>query len=344
MAKPHYFPFYYQDFFHGTRRFTLAQRGAYLELICECWELGTIKEHDFAHIKAAFFAEERSGERALESGEERALESGEKGIRKGRRKALEWGEVMAKFYTVKGGGYRHRKVDTIREGVKLRSEIAKKNGRLGGQATSSKRVANAIANAVAKQVANDPAKKRLLNLKSKILNLKTKSLKPKTKIKDLNPLNTKSKIKDLNSLNIWSNFFDQEFWPAWPYKVKKQEARRMMKKINPDVELQETIMKALAQQKHCEQWTKDNGKYIPQPTSWLNGKRWEDEQPAIIAKPRKIESQFENSADANERVMNKVLNELRSNREANHGGEKPESRTAHEIIDVPSSHGGVHHS
>ena len=26
-----------------------------------------------------------------------------------------------------------------------------------------------------------------------------------------------------------------------------------------------------------EQWKKDNGKYIPYPSSWLNAKGWEDE-------------------------------------------------------------------
>jgi len=26
-----------------------------------------------------------------------------------------------------------------------------------------------------------------------------------------------------------------------------------------------------------EQWTKDNGQYIPHAATWLNGRRWEDE-------------------------------------------------------------------
>ena len=29
--------------------------------------------------------------------------------------------------------------------------------------------------------------------------------------------------------------------------------------------------------KETEQWKKDNGKYIPYPSSWLNAKGWEDE-------------------------------------------------------------------
>jgi len=35
MAKDPAFLFYYQDFAHGTRRFTLEQKGLYIELLCE---------------------------------------------------------------------------------------------------------------------------------------------------------------------------------------------------------------------------------------------------------------------------------------------------------------------
>jgi len=41
--------------------------------------------------------------------------------------------------------------------------------------------------------------------------------------------------------------------------------------------LMETIMSALRKQKNTEQWLKDNGKFIPHPTTWLNQARWEDE-------------------------------------------------------------------
>ena len=36
-------------------------------------------------------------------------------------------------------------------------------------------------------------------------------------------------------------------------------------------------MNAIEQQKESAQWSKDNGQFIPHPTTWLNGKRWEDE-------------------------------------------------------------------
>ena len=42
-------------------------------------------------------------------------------------------------------------------------------------------------------------------------------------------------------------------------------------------ELLRNMRKSIEQSKKSEQWTKDNGKYIPMPSTWLNQRRWEDE-------------------------------------------------------------------
>ena len=39
----------------------------------------------------------------------------------------------------------------------------------------------------------------------------------------------------------------------------------------------EVLLTAIEKQKESAQWSKDNGQFIPHPTTWLNGKRWEDE-------------------------------------------------------------------
>ena len=66
----------------------------------------------------------------------------------------------------------------------------------------------------------------------------------------------------------------QRFWDAYPRKEGKQKAKDAFKKV--DVPL-EVLLKALDRQKQSPQWTRDNGQFIPHPTTWLNGKRWEDE-------------------------------------------------------------------
>lgn len=67
------------------------------------------------------------------------------------------------------------------------------------------------------------------------------------------------------------------FWAAYPKKIGKAAAIKAWNKLKPDVDLQERMGNALEVQKNSLQWRKDNGKYIPMASTWLNGKRWEDE-------------------------------------------------------------------
>jgi hypothetical protein len=67
------------------------------------------------------------------------------------------------------------------------------------------------------------------------------------------------------------------FWSVYPRKIGKAAAQQAWKKLNPDHSLNTLILARLSEQKASEQWTKDNGKFIPHAATWLNGKRWEDE-------------------------------------------------------------------
>lgn len=70
-----------------------------------------------------------------------------------------------------------------------------------------------------------------------------------------------------------------EFWSVYPRKVGKGAAEKAYAKIKPDQELQDQIMGAIADAKQSFSWRKDNGQYIPNPATWLNQRRWEDELP-----------------------------------------------------------------
>lgn len=69
-----------------------------------------------------------------------------------------------------------------------------------------------------------------------------------------------------------------EFWAAYPKRVGKAYAFKAWKRIKPTAELHERIMQALADQKRGEQWLRDNGRYIPNPATWLNGGYWDNEE------------------------------------------------------------------
>lgn len=66
----------------------------------------------------------------------------------------------------------------------------------------------------------------------------------------------------------------EQFWSAYPRKEGKQKAKEAFKKVTVPLEI---ILEAIEKQKKSAQWSKDGGQFIPHPTTWLNGKRWEDE-------------------------------------------------------------------
>lgn len=73
----------------------------------------------------------------------------------------------------------------------------------------------------------------------------------------------------------------EKFWSAYPKKVGKKSARKAFDRAKMPVE---TLLSAIERQKCSTQWSKDNGQYIPNPATWLNQGRWDDELvPAGIA-------------------------------------------------------------
>lgn len=66
------------------------------------------------------------------------------------------------------------------------------------------------------------------------------------------------------------------FWDAYPRKVNKLKAKKAWDKLKVTPELFETVMNGLDRWKHTRQWLKDGGEFIPYPTTWLNGRMFED--------------------------------------------------------------------
>lgn len=80
-----------------------------------------------------------------------------------------------------------------------------------------------------------------------------------------------------------------EFWAAYPKHVAKQPARRAFERLKPDRALLDKMLAALRWQTQSEQWTKDGGRYVPNPATWLNARRWEDEPEGSPTPPTKQE-------------------------------------------------------
>lgn len=72
-----------------------------------------------------------------------------------------------------------------------------------------------------------------------------------------------------------------EFWSAYPKKVGKEAARKVWVKIKKPAESLDAILTALAWQSKSAQWTKNQGQFIPNPSTYLSQQRWLDEPPVV---------------------------------------------------------------
>jgi hypothetical protein len=88
----------------------------------------------------------------------------------------------------------------------------------------------------------------------------------------------KTRYAECSSMDLKQQGFD-EFWNAFPRKVGKVAAKKIWIRIKPTAELHANILAAIIKQKKSLQWQRDNGQFIPNPSTWLNECRWDDELP-----------------------------------------------------------------
>lgn len=88
--------------------------------------------------------------------------------------------------------------------------------------------------------------------------------------------NTKEKEKRENDARAREERFER-FWAAYPRHEAKQKALAAFEKLRPDEDMLTRMLQAIERQRASDQWREDGGRFIPHPTTWLNGRRWEDE-------------------------------------------------------------------
>lgn len=107
--------------------------------------------------------------------------------------------------------------------------------------------------------------------------------KSRTKSSGILDINNKDKSKDNN--NIRKSDLFEKFWNTYPKKRDKKKAAVAFSRIKNLPAIFDNIMQSLEQQKKSKQWQSDGGQYIPYPTTWINGERWNDEleQQSLVA-------------------------------------------------------------
>jgi uncharacterized protein YlbG (UPF0298 family) len=83
----------------------------------------------------------------------------------------------------------------------------------------------------------------------------------------------------ITSTEVIEDYF-QDFWYKYPKKVGIQAARKAWNKANPDII---KVIDAINWQRETKQWQAEDGKYIPNPATYLNQGRWMDEAPEQAA-------------------------------------------------------------
>ena len=71
----------------------------------------------------------------------------------------------------------------------------------------------------------------------------------------------------------------ESFWAEYPKKVKRKLALDVWMRIRPTEDLSAQIVRAVKKQRAGPQWCREDGRFIPDPHKWLEGRQWEDEMP-----------------------------------------------------------------
>lgn len=83
------------------------------------------------------------------------------------------------------------------------------------------------------------------------------------------------RIAAVNEPQTGPDAFD-DFWLLYPKRVAKKDAKKAWAKIPPSMHNQ--ILTSLVAWRKV--WAEEDVNFLPHPSTYLNGERWEDELPA----------------------------------------------------------------
>lgn len=131
-------------------------------------------------------------------------------------------------------------------------------------------------------IENPPMDNPSLYINTKVLNTKGSNTKRNTKSTVYPPVVINNDIPqgDGAKANDPDKPTFETFWAAYPRHTNKAMARKAWEKLRLTSQEYASLLRAIEAQKQSPQWQRDDGQYIPHPSTWLNQRRWEDELPA----------------------------------------------------------------
>lgn len=160
--------------------------------------------------------------------------------------------VLKELFVCTENGYIQHRVMREIEQYEAKANRARDNGKLGGRPPKTKVVISDN---------QEETQEKANSITNKPINSLT-NIKKNTKKNNVVVLENQKQ----NDFEI--------FWQRYPKKVGKQAAISAWKKFKPRID---DVMFALSWQIESDQWTKQGGQFIPNPATYINQGRWQDQ-------------------------------------------------------------------
>ena len=186
-------------------------------------------------------------------------------------------EILIEFFVLEDDGWHNKRADLEIASYHAKADTARVNGAKGGRPKKTTQ----------KEPKANPEETQPVNLAnpeetgSKANHeLLTKNYELGTINQELKTNNNKPKDQKTSSDKPDGaiNRFD-DFWQMYPRKTDKKKAKSAWDKIKPNDDLAIKIITNVSNRLASGEWVKGS-QYIPHPTTYLNGSRWEDEAQA----------------------------------------------------------------
>lgn len=233
----------------AVQRMSFSERGLYFEMLLEQWE--NLSLADDPKAVAALLATTTAQELEIEAA---------------------WTAVRRKFVEVEGqpGRIMNLRLERVRRERRRFVKIARKGGRARAE-QAARSASGTFQPSASGQPAASPADAPA-------------ALQPPTSTASASSSASASSTataspKKSGAVDV---AFDA-FWAVYPNKTGKDAARKIWTKRRHELPPIDDLIASVSRQSASTRWMKDDGQYIPNPATWLNQGRWQDEaeQPGL---------------------------------------------------------------
>lgn len=250
------FQFYPKDFMTDGNvvRMTLQERGAYITLLCLCWTDLSLPA-DMGSLARSCGVSTTAFTRL-------------------------W-PALAPCFTVTEGRLMQPRIERERQKQETYRALKAEAGRKGGRpkATSKQKKAQVISSLSTIEAKESPPSSSSSSFSDLPSSSSVSDLQFAEEVMTLQPGSTTIPRAHKPALVGDERF--RQFWLVYPNKKGKDDALKAWQKRNPSAALTELIVAAVVRQTQWADWTKDGGRFIPHPSTWLNRGSWDDEPTAV---------------------------------------------------------------